>query len=569
MENRSQVPIEIIARAMGWSVDAIAADPRQIDLIDHRAREYLEWHRSTLEPALLLKAATAHEMERLRIGEVLLSMKAASGSDLVLQSLGSASPKVVWAALSTLRQLPVWKSEGLLVPLEQPAAAAALLPFLSSAQSRVREAAMDALTRFSDPGHVERMADLLAHDDRQIRTSAASELALWHNDARAWPGLKEAFLTTDPRWRQRVVDCVGALGKTGDRQVCNEASDTLRPELVALFDRTDSDAANEASELLRALQALEPSWQTEIEEAVLNSRMMTWVKAGAAKQLAQRADGPTAEKYLLAWLDDPEFATAALKVIAGLGVKANKPAIVAKLCSDLGTAASNEQFKNLLGALMKLGAHDVVDLTQYASRLEGWDLFELTIFTKRLSAEAMLELFDRAELTLNVDQESRTAFLENWRKTDASRFGNLVHKGGRMYGFDCEDAEYGSLFGELAALAADELIFSAMEVVKEAELVCMELIVDENVRSFARTKSVDWIDPHPVLIALNTLLELKNSPRRYFALHSDGQFATVVLARTDGMNALVSQLEFPLDKSGGAQPWGQASEADHANEPST
>lgn len=95
--------IDTLAKANGWSVKAILADPRQIDLIDHRAREFLEQNRSKLEPGLLRKARACGAKERLRIGTVLLEMGAPSGSPLVLDALADSDPEVVWAALSFCR----------------------------------------------------------------------------------------------------------------------------------------------------------------------------------------------------------------------------------------------------------------------------------------------------------------------------------------------------------------------------------------------------------------------------------------------------------------------------------
>ena len=318
-----------------------------------------------------------------------------------------------------------------------------------------------------------------------------------------------------------------------------------------LLDHEDNGAANDAHNLLQALGALAPPWIAEIHEAVIASKIAPWVKASAAEQLALGGDAPTAERYVLAWLDHPELATYAPEIVATLGAKANTPAIIARLRAELGTEVLGKRLEGLLNALVALGAQDTIDLDQFTSQVEGWRRFDLVVRSKRIAAPTMLEYLDRAELIPAAGHDTRTRFAEGWGKDDTSEtIAGLLHEGGRSRAFDLEDActppDYPVLVGELVALSNGEIVISKVSVSAKPTMLEMELTTDALTVLVRLQHQGDWIDVDGLLSGLNQLLTAAGSSKRYYPLVPSGQFALVVLARADAMTPLVSDLRFPI-----------------------
>ena len=569
MDGREQTAsrIDAVARSKGWTVEAILADPYQAKLFDHLGREFLTQNRSRLEVGLLQKARIAGGGDRLQIGILLLEMGASGGSALVLDALADPDPAVVRNALSFCRHARWQAEKGLLVPLDQPKAAAALLPFVSAADPGTRLTAVEAICRLSDEGAVERLARLLTHEEPNVRAEVALHLASYHGDSRAWPIVQSLFSTARPHGRYRAVNSLRGFALNKDQHVREQVAALVRRELGRLYDHADNDTANEAFNLMRVLERLVPDWERDVLREILASKMAAWVKASAAERLALTEEASVAEQHVLAWLDHPELADYAPEIVCKLGAKANTPAIAARLRAELASGVTGKRFEKLLDAFVAIRAVDDADLRCFLDRVDGWRRFDFTLRSKHITADAMLKLLDRAELIPMARSEIRAQFVEKWWNAD--RFGTIVELlagGGRFHVFDCEDAnvppDYPSLVGELAALSDGEILAGrvAMSVKEPAEV---QLRIDADSREALLTLQYqgDWIDVDGLLSGLNRLLAKIKSPRRFYVLQAAGQWVMVVLAQAEAMSLLVSDYAFPIGDPGEARRLGQAYEA--------
>ncbi|WP_428393726.1 HEAT repeat domain-containing protein [Lichenicoccus sp.] len=560
MAEQAASRINTVAKSKGWTVEAILADPGRKDLFDDLGREFLETNRSILEPELLRKAVGAEAALRLRIGIMLLEMGAPSGSDLVLAALVGSDPDVARAALWFCRHARWQQGHGLLVPLDEPKAAVLIQPFLSAADPITRQAAVEALCRLSDAGSIPRLIRLLTHEDARVRAEAALHLAVYYGEGRAWPVIQSRFLAATPDERYRLLTCLQGFALSGEQEVRARAAAFARRELAALYKCHDNSAANDASILLRALQALAPPWKARVLKEVLASNMAAWVKAHAAGQLAMNAEALVAEQYLLAWLDHPELAIHTFEIIRRLGSKANTPAIVRRLTCELGSGAPGQRLDALLDSIIAIGADESVDLERFIGQVQGWRRFELVIKSKRVPADTMLRRLDQAELIAMAGRDARQRFAERWGEADCfDTTMELLFAGGWFHAFDCEDADtYPRLVGELVALSGGEItIGNTVMAVEPASGLTLRLSVDGLTTLLKLDRQGDWIDVEGVLSGLNGLLEAMHSPRRYYALATNDQFAFVVLARMEAMGSLISGWAFPVGDPSAARMLGQ------------
>ena len=549
------------------TVEAFLANPNQIDPNNHRDQEFLQNNRSRLEPELLQQSDSAEARQRLWLGILLLEMGAPSGSRLVLGSLADPDPHIVRSALLFCSSARWRKGEGLLVPLDEPAAAAAIQPFLSAADTVIRMSAAGALCRLSDAGSIQRLIRLLAHEDPRIRSQVAQSLALYHGNSQAWPIIRSLFTTAMPHEKYGLVNSLTGFANTGDQDVRDQVAAFARRELAALYNCEDNDAANEANNLLRLLDALAPQWKADVLIEVVASKMAAWVKAVAAERLVLEAEASTAERHVIAWLDQPELADSTFEIIHKMGAKANTPAIVSRLHMELGSGATGKRLEKLLDALTATGMEDADDLGSFTSQLAGWPQFDLVTRLKHVSADAMLVLLDRAELTAKASHDARTRFAEAWRKGDSfDTILELLVEGGRVHWFDCEDAhsppDYLGLLAELLALSGGEIVVKNA-VVSIKPPASLELRIDTNARAVKIDLQYqgDWIDVEGLVSGLNGLLAEMHSPRRYYPVAAVGQAAGLILAKVEAMVPLIQDFAFPIGDPGEARRLGQEYEA--------
>lgn len=395
----------------------------------------------------------------------------------------------------------------------------------------------------------------------------ALQLANYHGDGRAWPVIRSLFETAAAHERYRPINCLRGFALCADQGIRDQVAAFTRRELAALYDREDNAAANEAHNLLQALEELAPQWEAEVLEEVIASKMSAWAKAVAAGRLALAAEAPTAERYVLAWMDHPELSDHAFETMRKLGTKANTPEVIERLRAELDNGVTGKRLEELLDTLVAIGAEQVFDLGCLADHVAGWRRFELIVRSKRISAAAMLQLLDRAELITMAGRDARERFAEKWLNADC--FGttmDLLSGGGRFHYFDCENTftppDYPGLVGELVAPTDGEIVPGRVTVAVRSE-TGLEVRIDTPAQRTILELQYqgDWIDVDGLLSGLNYLLSKQRSPRRYVPLAAEGQWVMVVLARTEAMAALVKDYAFPIGDPNEARRLGQAYEA--------
>lgn len=547
------------------NVDALLADPLAVDCYDHRQIEFYRTHRAVLEPAWLAHADRADLRHRAYLGRLLLNIGAASGSPLLLDALRGGDEHLQGDVLFELATLPWREGEGLQVPLDQAAAAAALKPFIDASSPRLREQAVRALSRLSGDEILKMKRQMLSHTDPNVRSLVASDLATYHGDAAAWPIIRSVLdmHRGDFHARYSPIGALAGFAANPDPALREEVAQFVRQELGRLAPHTDNNAANEAWSLLRTLEKVAPAWEDEALEAFIASHT-TWARGMAFQRLCVR-QGAAAAPRVLAALDDPGLVNEMLGLLREQAALYGGPALIEKLQRLLADTQKESQRDQVVDVLIALGETTHPAVLAMIDKVDPWRRWEIASYRDGLTADVMLARLDAAGLLVAADAAARTRFREDWTggKRSAALFG-LLADGGRFGAFDSENSRippnYPGLIVELAVLARGAFDVGDVNLYQHGERFEVDVEMAGRMVTIALRDLGDWFDLSALIAGLNDALEDAGLPLRYFSLATTDQMAMVVLGNGAAMAALARDLAFPLGDADEAARRGQDSE---------
>jgi hypothetical protein len=559
----SVVETDPVVRAKGWTVESVAADPYAIDIYDRRGREFCTARRTVLEPALLQRAATADPNLRLYIGRLLLEMGAPSGGPLVLTSLTAASAETRKSALVALAVLRWEDGKGIQVPIDHAATAAAVRPFLKDKDAHLRGLAVQAFLRLERPEIAAEQRALLQSEDETLREKAVYHFATYHGDAIAWPMIKARFAAVahnDFHGRYWAVLALGGFARNPDPALRAEVAAFAREELRAILNRDDNEAANEASNLMRAIGALAPPWEADALQEVLASKL-TWARGSALHGLV-KLEGASAAPRILAALHDPALQPTALTVIADRGAVFAGPELAERLRALLRDTRAAAPLEAAVNALVAIGHANDPAIAAVVDRLEPLTRFEVVTRAKGVDADQMIDCLAKAALLPTPDNVDRDAFRRAWVGPHASRaVFELLETRGRLHIFDAENdqvpPDYAELVGQLAALARGDFTIGTARLIKGGRGYTLHLSLAGQDGRIELEDRGDWFDVEALLDGLNKMLANTATSLRYVTLHTGDQMAYVVLGDAKGIANLAADVAFPLGDPAAARRIGE------------
>ncbi len=485
-------------------------------------------------------------------------MGAASGSPLVLNSLSDPDPDIVRATVSFLSRTRLHTAIGLLIPLDQAAAAQALRPFLAAADPGLRKSAAEALCRLLAIDLVQELRPLLAHEDQQVRQVALYHLSLYHGDATTWAPLRALFFAVAPGKRYWIVRCLTGFAACSDKSVKGDVAIFAYQRLIALYGLFDIESANEAFNLLHVLETLAPAWERIALEEIAAAPLAPWVRAIAVERLVKHGEGSPWEGRLLALLDDPTMVDSVYPIICKMGTKAKTPAIIDRLRVDIRSAKSYQRLIDIVDAFIAIDLGDDSELGNVVDRLESRHRFEIITRRDRVTAGVMLEHLDRAELLVGVGSDIQSRFKDDWLGTDRYlAILGVLGNGKRFHLFDCKgftgSHSYTALIAELFALGGADIDADRITLADAPDGTYL-LTVDFGPRPIVieLKDRGRWFDLDRLLAGLNGLLSDLWPSLQYYAVATVDQYGLVILTDAKAMEIMISELAFPIEARWGA-----------------